>query len=62
MLTSKKLKVLQLLSEGLIKKEIATKLHLSPHAIDKRMRPIYDKLQVHNVAAAVTTALRKGWI
>jgi len=62
MLTSRELEVLQLLSEGLIKKEIAEKLKLSPHAIDKRMRRIYDKLQVHNVAAAVATALRKGWI
>ncbi|MCP5538439.1 MAG: response regulator transcription factor [Akkermansiaceae bacterium] len=61
-LNARELEVLQLLSDGLVKKEIAEKLNLSPHGIDKRMRRIYDKLQVHNVAAAVATAVRNGWI
>lgn len=62
LLTARELEVLELLSDGFIKKEIAEKLDLSPHGIDKRMRRIYDKLQVKNVAAAVAKALRKGWI
>ncbi len=62
LLTARELEVLQLLSDGLVKKQIADKLGLSPHGIDKRMRRIYEKLQVQNVAAAVATALRKGWI
>ncbi|MFC5051812.1 response regulator [Rubritalea spongiae] len=61
-LTSRELEVLQMLSDGLVKKEIADRLELSPHGVDKRMRRIYNKLQVKNVAAAVATALRKGWI
>jgi DNA-binding NarL/FixJ family response regulator len=62
LLTARELEVLQMLSEGYVKKEIADHLDLSIHAIDKRMRRIYNKLQVQNVASAVATALRKGWI
>ncbi|MDF7825991.1 response regulator transcription factor [Pontiellaceae bacterium B12227] len=62
LLTAREVEVLQMLSEGYVKKEIANQLGLSLHAIDKRMRRIYNKLQVQNVAAAVATALRKGWI
>lgn len=62
LLTTRELEVLQLLSEGFVKKEIADQLDLSLHAIDHRMRRIYTKLQVQNVAAAVTIAVRKGWI
>ncbi len=62
LLTAREVEVLQMLSEGYVKKEIADQLGLSLHAIDKRMRRIYIKLQVQNVAAAVATALRKGWI
>lgn len=61
-LTAREIEVLQLLSDGYIKKEIADQLNLTTHAIDKRTRRIYDKIRVHNVAAAVATALRKGWI
>ncbi len=61
-LTARELEVLELLSDGFIKKEIAEKLDISPHGVDKRMRRIYEKLQVQNVAAAVATAVRKGWI
>lgn len=62
LLTARELEVLELLSKGFVKKEIAAQFNLSPHAIDHRMRRIYQKLQVQNVAAAVTIAVRKGWI
>jgi DNA-binding NarL/FixJ family response regulator len=62
LLTARELEVLQLLSEGYVKKEIADQLDLSSHAVDKRMRRIYTKLQVQNVAAAVATTIRKGLI
>ncbi len=62
LLTPRELEVLQLLGDGYVKKEIADQLNLSPHGIDKRVRRIYNKLQVNNVAAAVATAIRKGWI
>jgi DNA-binding NarL/FixJ family response regulator len=62
LLTTRELEVLQLLSKGFVKKEIADQFDLSLHAIDHRMRRIYTKLQVQNVAAAVAIAVRKGWI
>jgi DNA-binding NarL/FixJ family response regulator len=62
LLTVREIEVLQLLSDGYVKKEIANMLNLSPHGVDKRMRRIYGKLQVSNVAAAVATAVRKNWI
>jgi DNA-binding NarL/FixJ family response regulator len=62
LLTTRELEVLQLLSKGFVKKEIASQLELSQHAIDHRIRRVYSKLQVQNVAAAVTIAVRKGWI
>jgi len=61
-LTSRETEVLQLLSEGYLKKEIATELYISSHGIDKRMRRIYNKLEVHNSASAVAKALRYGLI
>ena len=62
LLTIRELEVLQMLSEGYVKKEIADKFDVSIHAIDKRIRRIYNKLQVQNVASAVALAIRNGWI
>lgn len=62
LLTIRELEVLTMLSEGLVKKEIASQLDVSIHAIDKRMRRIYNKLQVQNVASAVAVAIRNGLI
>ncbi len=62
LLTVRELEVPQMLSEGLVKKEIANQLGVSIHAIDKRMRRIYNKLQVQNVASAVAVAIRRGRI
>lgn len=62
LLTVRELEVLQMLSEGFVKKEIANQLGVSIHAIDKRMRRIYNKFQVQNVASAVAVAIRGGWI
>jgi len=61
-LTTREIEVIQLLSEGHLKKEIADELRISTHAVDKRLRRVYRKLQVQNVASAVASALRKGWI
>ena len=61
-LTGRELEVLQMLSEGLLKKEIADRLEITIHAVDMRMRRIYSKLRVNNVAAAIGEAFRKGVI
>lgn len=57
-LTQREKGVLQLLVDGFIKKEIAERLNLSYHTIDKHVRGIYSKLQVHSLSAAVAKAVK----
>ncbi len=58
-LTERERKVLELMVNGLIKKEIADKLSLSYHTIDSHLRNIYQKLHVHTRAGAVVKAVRE---
>jgi DNA-binding NarL/FixJ family response regulator len=58
-LTDREREVLQLMVNGLIKKEIADKLSLSYHTIDTHLRNIYQKLHVHTRAGAVVKAVRE---
>ena len=58
-LTHREKEILQLLVEGLIKKEIAVRLNLSFHTVDMYLRKIYQKLQVHNATGAVAKALKE---
>lgn len=57
-LTERELKVLELMTQGLIKKEIADRLNLSYHTVDTHLRNIYTKLHVHCSAGAVAKALK----
>jgi|LakMenEpi03Aug12_release.lakeMendotaPanAssembly.Ray.scaffolds.fasta_scaffold75008_3 LacI family transcriptional regulator len=52
--------VLRLLAQGLVKREVAQRLGLSPHTIDNYLRRIYAKFDVHTVGAAVAKAVRDG--
>ena len=52
--------VLVLLSEGLVKKEIAERLEISSHTVATHVRHIYEKLGVINAPAAISVAYRKG--
>ena len=61
-LSQRQLEVLELLAEGLLKKEIADRLDLSYHTVVMHVRHIYDKLQVQNVSAAVAKAIKRGII
>ncbi len=61
-LSRRQLEVLELLAEGLLKKEIADRLDLSYHTVVMHVRHIYDKLQVQNVSAAVAKAIKRGII
>lgn len=54
-LTGREVEVLQLLSEGLLYKEIAQRLGLSPNTVGQHVHRIYGKLHVQNR----TEALRK---
>lgn len=58
-LTSREREILELMVDGLIKKEIADRLSLSYHTVDTHLRNIYGKLQVHNRSEAVGKALKE---
>ncbi len=59
-LSSREREVLELMVEGLIKKEIADRLDLSYHTVDNHLRSIYSKLQVHTRGGAVAKAVSEG--
>jgi DNA-binding NarL/FixJ family response regulator len=52
--------VLNLMAEGLVKKEIAARLSISPFTVHNHVRHIYDKLHVQNAPAAVSQAYLLG--
>jgi DNA-binding NarL/FixJ family response regulator len=58
-LTPRERSILELMVEGLIKKEIAERLQLSYHTVDGHLRKIYQKLHVNNASAAVAKAVRE---
>ncbi len=58
-LTQRETEVLDLMAQGLIKKEIADRLSLSYHTVDTHLRNIYAKLHVNTRAAAVAKALKE---
>jgi DNA-binding NarL/FixJ family response regulator len=58
-LTAREQNILELMTDGLIKKEIADKLELSYHTVDTHLRNIYTKLHVHTRTAAVSKALKE---
>jgi two-component system, NarL family, response regulator len=59
-LTPRETQVLTLLAEGKTDKEIADVLRNSPRTIHVHLRSIFEKLDVHDRTAAVTTAIRRG--
>ena len=58
-LTAREQSILELMTEGLIKKEIAEKLSLSYHTVDTHLRNIYAKLHVNTRSGAVAKALKE---
>ena len=61
-LSDRERQVLELMAEGLVKKEVAEKLGISYSAVALYTSNIYEKLQVPNVAAAIAKAIRKDLI
>ena len=59
-LSAREREVLELMVQGLIKKEIADQLTLSYHTVDNHLRSIYAKLQVHTRGGAVAKAVSEG--
>lgn len=61
-LTNREREVLELMVEGLIKKEIAVRLEVSVHTVSTHLRSIYEKLHVNTNTAAVAKAIRERLI
>lgn len=58
-LSPREISILELMVQGLIKKEIADRLQLSFHTVDDYIRKIYRKLHVNNASSAVAKAVRE---
>ncbi|NIQ60322.1 MAG: response regulator [Gammaproteobacteria bacterium] len=61
-LTDREREVLGCLVDGRSYKRTATELGISKNTVRSHVRSIYDKLQVRNVAQAVSRALREGLV
>jgi two-component system, NarL family, response regulator len=61
-LTSREVEVIELAAEGMRNKEIAAALGLQVDTVEAHLRNIYWKLRVKDRTAAVTVALRRGFI
>ena len=59
-LTERESEILFMLSEGLVKKEIATQLGIGYSTVDTHVSHIYKKLGVSNAPAAVSKAYQSG--
>ena len=59
-LSDRELEIIQLLAEGLVKKEIASRLHIGYSTVDTHVAHIYEKLNVSNAPSAVNRAHRLG--
>lgn len=59
-LTERELQTLTLLSEGLVKKEIAERLNISVTTVATHVSHIYEKFEVQNAPAAITRAFKLG--
>lgn len=60
LLTDREQEILQLLAEGLVKKEIARRLGIGYATVDTHVSHIYAKLNVANAPAAVSQAYERG--
>lgn len=61
-LTGREQEVLRALARGLSYKQVAAELDVAIDTMRSHVRSVYDKLQVHSVAEAVSRALREGLV
>lgn len=59
-LTPRELEVLRALASALSRKEIAQRLHLSPHTVDRHVANLMRKLDIHDRAELCRFAVREG--
>lgn len=62
LLSSREREVLQMIAEGLINKEIATRLNLSVYTVEAHRGRLMDKLNLHSSSELVRFAIRNGLI
>lgn len=60
--SEREIEILRLVAQGRSNREIARELHISDSTVKAHMLHIFDKLDVTDRTAAVTTALRRGII
>lgn len=60
--TAREVEVLQLISDGLVNREIGDKLFLSEETVKSHVRHLLSKLQARSRAHAVAVGLRRGLI
>jgi two-component system, NarL family, response regulator YdfI len=61
-ITSRETDVLRMLAEGLVNKDIATRLGISEHTVKFHISSIFEKLDASTRTEAVTLAIRRGLI
>lgn len=61
-LSNREREVLQLSAKGLARKEIAAELELSEHSVTEYIKRSFDKLHVRSLPAAVSEAIRRGFL
>jgi DNA-binding NarL/FixJ family response regulator len=61
-LTAREIEILELLTQGLRIRAISAALRISDHTVKVYVKSAYSKLGVHGRAAAVTEALRRGFV
>ncbi|MEI9809531.1 MAG: LuxR C-terminal-related transcriptional regulator [Bacteroidota bacterium] len=61
-LTAREQEILKLLVQGLLYKEIGSKLDISPNTAKKHVLNIYSKLHVNSKAQALNIAYQKGLV
>ncbi len=59
-LSERECEILRLVADGMTKQQIAGELDISPHTVSAHLRRVFDKLHVHSLPAAVSTAIRRG--
>ncbi|MEM1294040.1 MAG: response regulator transcription factor [Verrucomicrobiota bacterium] len=61
-LSSREKQILEQMAQGLVNKEIADVLDISPHTVVNHLRSIYSKLHVNTNTGAVAKAIREGLV
>jgi DNA-binding NarL/FixJ family response regulator len=61
-LSARECEVLQLSAKGMTRQEIADELSLSTHSVTEYIKRSFDKLHVRSLPAAVSEAIRRGFL